>query len=442
MLRAATLRRGLGTAQTKRVVVVDGARIPFAMAGTKYKDQMAVDLMRYALRGLLTKTALPVEEVDYVLCGTVVQEPRTSNIAREAAMHAGLPHTIPAHTVSLACVSANAAICQGAEKILSGQADVVIAGGCETFSDVPIRYSRPIRKRLLGAAKAMKKGPMGALSLLKGLKLKDFAPEAPSIKNFTTDEVMGHSSDRLATKFGVTREEQDKFTLRSHQNAQQAHDSGIYADELVPGVEGDADLHENGIKASSTPEQLAKLKPAFVKNGAGTHTAANSSFLTDGAAATLIMSESKALELGYKPKAYLNNWTFAAVDPFEEMLLGPTYATAKVLDMAGVSLDEIDVVEFHEAFAGQVLANFNAMKSDEFAREKLGREAAVGTMQMDRVNPHGGSLSLGHPFGATGARLVTTAANRLQREGGKLALVAACADGGVGHACVLERYPQ
>ncbi len=462
MLRAAA-RRTLATGSSKRVVVVDGARIPFAMAGTKYKDQMAVDLMRYALRGLLTKTALPAHEVDYVLCGTVVQEPRTSNIAREAAMHAGLPHDIPAHTVSLACVSANAAICQGAEKILSGassaslyaidatrltemlragQADVVIAGGCETFSDVPIRYSRPIRKRLLGAAKAMKQGPAGALSLLKGLKMKDFAPEAPSIKNFTTDEVMGHSSDRLATKFGVSREEQDKFTLRSHQNAQQAHDSGIYADELVPGVEGDADLHENGIKASSTPEQLAKLKPAFVKNGAGTHTAANSSFLTDGAAATLIMSESKALELGYTPKAYLNNWTFAAVDPFEEMLLGPTYATAKVLDMAGISLDDIDVVEFHEAFAGQVLANFNAMKSDEFGREKLGRQGAVGTMRMDRVNPHGGSLSLGHPFGATGARLVTTAANRLQREGGKLALVAACADGGVGHACVLERYPQ
>ena len=443
MLRAPALRRTLATgSSSKRVVVVDGARIPFAMAGTKYKDQMAVDLMRYALRGLLTKTALPVTEVDYVLCGTVVQEPRTSNIAREAAMHAGLPHDIPAHTVSLACVSANAAICQGAEKILSGQADVVIAGGCETFSDVPIRYSRPIRKRLLGAQKALKKGPAGALSLLKGLKMKDFAPEAPSIKNFTTDEVMGHSSDRLATKFGVTREEQDAFTLRSHQNAQKAHDSGVYADELVPGVEGDADLHENGIKAQSTPEQLAKLRPAFVKNGAGTHTAANSSFLTDGAAATLIMSEAKALELGYAPKAYLNNWTFAAVDPFEEMLLGPTYATSRVLDMAGVSLDDIDVVEFHEAFAGQVLANFNAMKSGSFGREKLGRTGAVGTMNMEKVNPHGGSLSLGHPFGATGARLVTTAANRLQREGGKLALVAACADGGVGHACVLERYPQ
>ena len=148
------------------------------------------------------------------------------------------------------------------------------------------------------------------------------------------------------------------------------------------------------------------------------------------------------MELGYKPKAYLNNWTFAAVDPFEEMLFGPTYATAKVLDMAGVSLDDIDVVEFHEAFAGQVLANFNAMSSDEFGREKLGRQGAVGTMQMDKVNPHGGSLSLGHPFGATGARLVTTAANRLQREGGKLALVAACADGGVGHACSAGAVPH
>lgn len=438
MLRPA-LRR---MASTKRVVVVDGARIPFAMAGTKYKDQMAVDLMRLALRGLLTKTALPPSEVDYLLCGTVVQEPRTSNIAREAALHAGLPNTLPAHTVSLACVSANVAICQGAEKILSGQADVVIAGGCETFSDVPIRFSRPIRKRLLGLAKAMKKGPLGALSLLKGLKLKDLAPEAPSIKNFTTDEVMGHSSDRLATKFGVSREEQDAFTLRSHQNAQKAHDAGLYAEELVPGVEGDASLVENGIKASSTPELLAKLKPAFVKNGTGTHTAANSSFLTDGAAACLIMSEDKALALGFAPKAYLNTWTFAAVDPFEEMLLGPTYAASKVLDAAGISLEEVDVVEFHEAFAGQVLANFNAMDSDAFGREKLGRKGKLGSMDLARVNVLGGSLSLGHPFGATGARLVTTAANRLQREGGRFALIAACADGGVGHACVLERYPN
>ena len=201
-------------------------------------------------------------------------------------------------------------------------------------------------------------------------------------------------------------------------------------------------MTENGIKASSTPEQLAKLKPAFVKNGAGTHTAANSSFLTDGAAATLIMSEEKALELGYEPKAYLNTWTFAAVDPFEEMLLGPTYAASKVLNQAGLDLADVDVVEMHEAFAGQVLANFAAMDSDAFATKSLGRDKKIGAMDMAKVNTQGGSLSLGHPFGATGARLTTTAANRLHAEDGRFALIAACADSGLGHACLLERYEQ
>ena len=228
----------------------------------------------------------------------------------------------------------------------------------------------------------------------------------------------------------------------SHTRAQKAHDDGLYADEMVPGVTG-ADLSENGIRADTTPEKLAKLKPAFIKNETGTHTAANSSFLTDGAAATLVMSEEKALALGFAPKAYLRNWTFAAVDPFEELLLGPTYAVSKVLGDAKLDLDQIDVVEMHEAFAGQVLSNFAAMDSDRFAKDHLpGRDAKIGAMDMDKVNTQGGSLSLGHPFGATGSRLVATASNRLQRGGGQFAVVAACADGGIGHACLLERYPN
>ena len=426
----------------KNVVIVDGVRIPFALSQTIYQDQMAVDLAKMSLSGLMNKTGLDASLVDYVLYGTVIQESRTSNIAREAAMHAGYPINVPAHTVTLACVSSNAAICQGAEKILSGQADVVVAGGCETFSDVPIRYSRPVRKRLLGAAKALKKGPAGALGLLKGLKAKDLAPEAPSISNFTTGEVMGHSSDRLAAKFGVSREDQDAYCLMSHQRAQAAHDAGLYADEVVPGVQG-ADLSENGIKADSTPEKLASLKPAFIKNETGTHTAANSSFLTDGAAATLVMSEEKALALGFKPKAYLRNWTFSAVDPFEELLLGPTYAVSKVLNDAKLQLRDVGVVEMHEAFAGQVLSNFAAMNSDKFARDHLpNRDAKIGEMDLDKVNTQGGSLSLGHPFGATGSRLVATASNRLQRSGEQFALIAACADGGIGHSCLLERYPN
>mmetsp|Transcript_4236 Transcript_4236/g.17183 ORF Transcript_4236/g.17183 Transcript_4236/m.17183 type:complete len:470 (-) Transcript_4236:316-1725(-) len=457
LMRAARQQRcSLSTAPKKRnVVLVDGVRIPFALSSTVYDDCLAVDLARASLTGLVTKLGLDASLVDYVLWGTVVQEPRTSNIAREAAMHAGIPKGVPAHTVTMACVSANAAICQGAEKILAGQADVVIAGGCETFSDAPIRYARPVRKRLIGAKAAMKKGMLrGTMSLLKGLKAKDLAPEAPQIANFTTGEVMGHSSDRLSAKFGVSRAAQDEYCMRSHTLARQAHDDGLYAEELVPGPatgekpasskepkKATNPLDENGIRVS-TPEQLAKLKPAFIKGPEGTHTAANSSFLTDGAAACVIMDEAKALELGLTPKARLVDFTFAAVDPFEELLLGPTYATSQLLLRNGLSLEkDIDVVEMHEAFAGQVLSNFTAMASDAFAKENLpGRDAKVGVMDISKVNTQGGSLSLGHPFGATGARLVTTAANRLKRDDKRLALVTACADGGIGHACLLERY--
>jgi len=319
---------------------------------------------------------------------------------------------------------------------MAGMADIVVAGGVETFSDVPIRFSRPVRQRMLAIPKAMKKGPMGMLGLLKGLSLKDLAPETPAIANYTTGEVMGHSSDRLAAKFGVSRADQDAFTVRSHINAAKAHATGLYKDELIP---VDGSVVENGIKGDSTIEKVSKLKPAFVKPH-GTHTAANSSFLTDGASAILLMSEEKALAMGYKPKAYIRAWDYAGVDPFDELLLGPTFATDKVLKSMGLTLGDMGVVEFHEAFAGQVLANMAAMGSDKFGKDRLGRQAALGQFDMDRVNTRGGSLSLGHPFGATGARLVTTAANRLQQEGKKYALLTACADGGLAHACILERY--
>uniref|UniRef100_A0A7S1TQ53 acetyl-CoA C-acyltransferase n=1 Tax=Phaeomonas parva TaxID=124430 RepID=A0A7S1TQ53_9STRA len=433
------LRRTFSAASAaKNVVLVDGCRIPFVLANTSYKDYMAVDLARLALKGLLDKTALPAGDIDYILYGNVIQEPKTSNIAREASMGAGIPQHVPSHTVAQACISANAAICQGAEKILAGQADVVVAGGVETFSDVPIRFSKPLRQKLIRGQKVFKKGPGAAIPyLLKGLKPAHLVPDAPAIANYTTGEVMGHSSDRLAQRFGVSREDQDAFALRSHVNAAKAHAAGLYEEEIVA-VDGSKE--ENGIKGDSSAEKLASLRPAFVKPH-GTHTAANSSFLTDGASAALIMSEEKALAMGFKPKAYLRAWTFVAVDPFESMLLGPTYGANKVLTQLGLGLDDIDVVEFHEAFAGQVLSNFTAMGSDKFGQEELGRSGKVGDINMDKVNTRGGSLSLGHPFGATGARLATTAANRLRDEDGRFALLAACADSGLGHASIIERYP-
>ena len=432
-----TTRQWSALVQQDPVVVVGGVRLPFATTSTIYQNQLAVDLQRQAIQALLTQTALPKDQVDYVVCGNVIQEVKTSNIAREAAINVGLPASIGAHTVAQACISANAAICAGAEKILTGHASVVIAGGCETFSDVPIRLTRPIRQKLITMNKAMKKGGMlGAVShLMKGLKLKDIGLETPAIANYTTGEVMGVSSDRLSAKFGVSRQEQDEYTVRSHTLAAKAHQDGFYVNEVVP-YKGSTE--ENGIKGDSTPDSVGKLKPAFIKPH-GTHTAANSSFLTDGAAATLLISESKAKELGYKPWAYIRDWSFRACDPFEELLLGPTYCAQDLLSKNNMSMQDIGVFEIHEAFAGQILSNLTAMSSQKFADEHFGG-TKVGEVPLDKMNTKGGSLSIGHPFGATGSRLVTTASRRLQQEGERFALLAACADGGLGHACILERY--
>ncbi len=332
--------------KARNVVVVGGIRIPFAQTSTIYQDEMAVDLQRLAITGLLTQTAVPKDAIDYVICGNVIQEVRTSNIAREAAVNAGLPYHISAHTVAQACISANAAIVTGAQQIMTGHSHVVLAGGCETFSDVPIRLTRPIRQKLITMNKAMKKGgPLGAVRhMLKGLKTKDLALETPAIANYTTGEVMGVSSDKLSAKFGVSRQEQDDFTVRSHTLAQKAHDAGFYKEEIIP-YKGST--IENGIKGDSTVESVGKLKPAFIKPH-GTHTAANSSYLTDGAAMSLLMSEEKALEMGFKPWAYIRDWSFRSCDPWEELLLGPTYCTHDILQRNKLSLSEVGVLEIHE----------------------------------------------------------------------------------------------
>jgi acetyl-CoA acyltransferase len=420
----------------RRVVVVEGVRLPFAKSGTLYKDVIAYDMLRDAYKGVLNKAALDPAKVDYVLGGTVIQEVRTSNIAREAALGAGIPKHVPAHTVTMACISSSQAISTGAEKIMAGKADIVLAGGVETFSDVPIRFSKPLRERLINANKAMKAGPLGVLKLLQGLKLADFTPEAPAIQNFHTREIMGSSSDRLATRFGVTRHEMDVYSVAAHQKAHKAHQDGKYKGEIIPykGV-----TEENGINPNSTLEKVASLKPAFIKPH-GTHTAANSSFLTDGAAATLIMGEDKALELGYKPMSILKDWEFVAVDPFDELLLGPAYGIQKILAKNKLKLDDIDFFEIHEAFAGQVLANLNALASPEHCKALFGIDEPVGRVPDSKLNTWGGSLALGHPFGATGSRLVNTASHKLQKEGGKYAILAACADSGLAYVGLVEKY--
>ncbi|KAM4712609.1 trifunctional enzyme subunit beta, mitochondrial [Anableps anableps] len=423
----------------KNIVLVEGVRTPFLLSGTTYADLMPHDLARASLQGLLNRTGIPKDSVDYLIYGTVIQEVKTSNVAREAALGAGFSDKIPAHTVTMACISSNQAMTSAVGLIAAGQCDSVVAGGVEFMSDVPIRHSRKMRKTMLSLNKAKTIGQK--LSLLGSIRLAHLAPELPAVAEFSTAETMGHSADRLAAAFGVSRLEQDEFALRSHMLAKQAQDNGLLEDVISFKVPGrDIVSKDNGIRPSSM-EQMAKLKPAFIKPH-GTVTAANSSFLTDGASAVLIMSEEKALAMGFKPKAYLRDFVYVSQDPKDQLLLGPTYATPKVLEQAGLSLSDIDVFEFHEAFAGQIMANLKAMDSDWFAQTYLGRKSKVGTPPLDKFNLWGGSLSLGHPFGATGCRLVTTVAHRLKKEGGQYGLVAACAAGGQGHGMVIEAYPQ
>uniref|UniRef100_H9GEC0 Trifunctional enzyme subunit beta, mitochondrial n=1 Tax=Anolis carolinensis TaxID=28377 RepID=H9GEC0_ANOCA len=357
----------------------------------------------------------------------------------QAALGAGFSDKTPAHTVTMACISSNQAMTTGVGLIASGQMDVVVAGGVELMSDVPIRHSRKMRKMMLGLPRAKSIGQR--LSLLSRIRPDFFTPELPAVAEFSTSETMGHSADRLAAAFAISRTEQDQYAFRSHSLAKKAQDEGLLTDLIPFKVPGrDTVVKDNGVRPSSV-EQMGKLKAAFVKPY-GTVTAANSSFLTDGASAVLLMSEEKALAMGYKPKAYLRDFVYVSQDPKDQLLLGPTYATPKVLERAGLTMADIDVFEFHEAFAGQILANMKAMDSDWFAQNYMGRKSKVGAPPLEKFNTWGGSLSLGHPFGATGCRLVMTTAHRLKKEGGQFGLVAACAAGGQGHAMLVELYPQ
>lgn len=424
----------------KKVVLIDGCRIPFVKAGTEYRSLMAYQLGKMAIQGLLAKTRLDAKHVESVVMGTVIHQLRTSNVAREAALAAGLPFSSTCHTVSLACISANRAIADAANQIALGQAKIVIAGGTDSVSDTPIMFSKSMRQKLFDAQKM--KGAGEYLRFAASLRPADLVPDRPAIAEFSTGKTMGQDCQVLADRIGVSRQEQDDFALRSHHLAALAQrekwfDAEMIAAEFPPKFI--PVTRDNGVRGDSTIEKMNALPPAFVRPN-GTITAANSSFLTDGAAVVLLMEEQTAREMGFVPKASIKSYCFTAQNPADELLLGPAYATAKVLDQTGLRLQDISVLEFHEAFAAQVLANLKCLDSDKFAQEKLGKSHKIGTPDIDTLNLWGGSLSIGHPFGATGSRLVTTAANRLIKEKGQFALIASCAAGANGHAMILERY--
>ncbi len=424
---------------SEKIVLIDGCRTPFLRSGTDYMDLMSYQLGQFAIKGLLTKTGISPAVVDEVIMGTVISNVKTSNVARESALMAGIPETTPCHTVTQACISANRAIATAIGDIRAGQAQVVIAGGVDCTSDTPIGFKKSMRKKLFNAQKIKTFGDQ--LKFVFSLKFSDFAPERPKVAEFTTGKTMGQDCDILAAKFGVTRQEQDTFAVRSHELAEKAWTAGhlekeVVAVSLPPNFK--SVNKDNGIRVSSV-DKLAKLSPAFDKVH-GTLTAANSSFLTDGGAAVLLMTESKAKELGLTPKAEIVDYIFTGQKLEDELLLGPSYAIGKLLAKTGLSLSDIDVLEIHEAFAGQVLANIKALESDDFGKNNLGQEKAVGKVDWNKLNLWGGSLSIGHPFGATGARLINTAANRLHAEGGTYALLAACAAGAHGHAMLIKKY--
>tara|TARA_B110000438_G_scaffold288344_1_gene321668 strand:+ start:460 stop:1743 length:1284 start_codon:yes stop_codon:yes gene_type:complete len=423
-----------------KIVLIEGCRTPFLKSGSDYMDLMSYELGQLAISGLLAKTGLDKTTIDSVVLGTVISNIKTSNVAREASLTAGIPHTTPCHTVTQACISANRAIVSAIGEISMGISEVVIAGGVDSTSDTPIGFRKAMRKKLFNAQKI--KSFSDQLRFLGSLRFKDFLPEKPSISEFTTGKTMGQDCDNLAAKYNVSRKEQDEYSINSHNLAEKAWQDGHLAKEVVP-VQAATKfkyIHkDNGVRSGSKIEKLSKIRPAFDKKN-GTLTAANSSFLTDGAAVVLLMKESKAKELGLTPKAEIIDFCFTGQELKEELLLGPAFAMSKALKRAGLKLSDMDVIEIHEAFAGQVLANINCLESDEFAKKHLNQEQKTGIIDRSKLNCWGGSLAIGHPFGATGARLLNTTANRLIHEDGQYGILSACAAGAHGHAMIIKKY--
>ncbi len=425
---------------SRRVAIVGGCRTPFARSGTVYRDLTALDLAKASVRELLERTEVDPETIDSMVMGQVVPSVKAPNLGRETALGAGLPRSVPASTVNRACASANQAIADVATAIQIGHADVGIAGGAESLSDVPILHSKRMARILMEAQKAKTIG--GRLAALSKIRPRDFVPETPAIAEPSTGLTMGQSAEKMARENGISRQEQDGIALASHRNSWAATEDGRLPAEMctvfVPPRYGTAVTVDNLIRQDTSLEALGALRPVFDRRH-GTVTAGNSSPLTDGAASVLLMAEEKARAEGHEPLAYIKDWAVAAVDPGGQLLMGPGIAVPRALERAGLELGDIDVIEMHEAFAAQVASNIQALESEAWARDVLGRSTPVGRVDRDKLNVSGGSIALGHPFGATGARITTTLANEMTRRNARFGLLSVCAQGGMGFAMVLER---
>ncbi|MCX2943805.1 acetyl-CoA C-acyltransferase FadI [Rahnella perminowiae] len=428
----------LVTREGDRIAIVDGLRTPFAKQATAYHGIPAVDLGKMVVSELLAKSGIDPKDIDQLVFGQVVQMPEAPNIAREIVLGTGMDVSTDAYSVSRACATSFQAVANVAESIMSGMVQVGIAGGADSSSVLPIGVSKRLARALVDVNKARTLSQR--LSIFSQLKLRDLLPVPPAVAEYSTGLRMGDTAEQMAKSHNISRAQQDELAHRSHTLAAQAWEQGYLTSQVmaaqVPPYR-EVLQKDNNIRPNSEISQYAKLRPAFDRKH-GTVTAATSTPLTDGAAAVLMMSESRARELGLEPLGYLKSFAFAAIGVWEDMLLGPAYATPLALDRAGLTLDDLDLIDMHEAFAAQTLANIKMLASDEFAREKLGRSQAVGEIDWDKFNVLGGSLAYGHPFAATGARMITQTLHELRRRGGKYGLTTACAAGGLGAAMILE----
>ncbi len=422
-----------------KTAIIAGCRTPFVRAGTHFSGLTAIDLGRHAVTELLARTEVPPETVDHLVYGTVVHDPQAPNIAREVGL-ATLPKEIPAVTVSQACASANQAIADGVNLIETGCADVVIAGGAECLSRIPILASDRLARTLVAASCAKSLG--ARLRAFTRLRPRDLVPVAPAIAEYSTGETMGEAAERMAKENGISREDQDLWALGSHRKAHAGTEDGRLTAEIAPvyvppryRVTVDRD---NGIRSDTSIEALSALRPVFDRDY-GSVTAGNASPLTDGASAVMLMSPQRASGLGLEPLGFVRSYAFTALDPAAQLLQGPAYAAPVALDRAGLAMADIDLLEMHEAFAAQVLSNLQAWDSDDFCRTELGRDGKLGHPDPEVINVMGGSIAIGHPFGATGGRLTTTLLNELRRRDGQFGMVTVCAAGGMGFAMVVER---
>lgn len=422
----------------ERVAIVAGVRTPFARQSTEFGQVPAVDLGKMVVNELMARTEIDPKLIEQLVFGQVVQMPEAPNIAREIVLGTGMSIQTDAYSVTRACATSFQSAVNVAESIMAGTIDIGIAGGADSSSVLPIGVSKKLAANLLALSKT--KTLSQKFNVLKSLSVKDLMPVPPAVAEYSTGLSMGQTAEQMAKSHGITRAEQDALAHRSHSLAAQAWNEGKIAGEVMTAFPEPYKKwldKDNNVRFDSTLEGYAKLRPAFDRQY-GSVTAANSTPLTDGAAAILLMREGRAKELGLEVLGYIRSYAFSAIGVEKDMLMGPSFATPLALERAGIELKDLTLIDMHEAFAAQTLANVKMFASDSFAQKYLGRSKAIGEIDMDKFNVLGGSIAYGHPFAATGARMITQTLRELQRRGGGLALNTACAAGGLGAAMILE----